>query len=243
LDIREEADAPLPRPLGEVFRLEEEEIRARLERLPLCNASQELLKNYAIGAVQAVIDKSISAISLKEFQKLVNAATVAVGNLAQQIQIQRPIRERGDTYVNYNAEMRELSHSLQPGWVGIGSRHDVPKNACYVAHHGHTYVWVTPDQLEQFTNLTIAIVDVGTAYTSATTLVANPFSGAPVSPTTPVAPAGAQTPKYSAPGGEEVPSGTVPLWPLPAARGRVSQAPPPGPNVVPAPPTFSGILR
>jgi hypothetical protein len=157
--------------------------------------------------------------------------------LAQQVQVQRPIRERGDTYANYNAEFRELYHTLQPGWVGKGRRKDVPKNACYVGHHGNTYVWVTPDHLEQLTNLTIAIVDVATANTAATTLTTNPISGGPPS-LTPVPATGAQPKAGAAPQ-----LYMLPLSTLPAARGPVIQYAPPGTNIVPAPPGSGGTFR
>jgi hypothetical protein len=52
--------------------------------------------------------------------------------------------------------------ALKPGWFGVGSRRDVPKNACYVGRYCNTYVWVTPSNLESLTRLTLAILDIHT---------------------------------------------------------------------------------
>jgi uncharacterized membrane protein YgcG len=48
---------------------------------------------------------------------------------------------------------------LQPGWFAIGGKHDVPKDACYVGHHGSTYVWVTRDRVDGLAKFTLAILD------------------------------------------------------------------------------------
>src|SRR5262249_35974182 len=53
--------------------------------------------------------------------------------------------------------------ALQPGWFGVGSRKDVPKNACYVGHYCGTYVWVLPGNLEMLSMLTLAILDIDTS--------------------------------------------------------------------------------
>ena len=178
-------DVKLTEHLENVFRCEEKMIIGLLEKLQLCDAGQECTRQLALKLARKVLgpckgdvyaEARIMAVTGSigvllaatvcedlNFKRAVNDATAAVATLAMQVQLERPIRERGDTYVNFNAEFRELYHSLQPGWLGRGKRRDVPKDACYVAHHGHTYVWVTPDHLEQLTNLTIAIVDVATA--------------------------------------------------------------------------------
>src|SRR5438132_1518816 len=48
------------------------------------------------------------------------------------------------------------------GWYGVGGCRDVPEGACYVAHCGHTYVWVMPDGLEALSRLTIVVLNVAT---------------------------------------------------------------------------------
>src|SRR5262249_53496458 len=52
--------------------------------------------------------------------------------------------------------------AMKPGWYGTGSKHDVPSCAKYVGHWGHTYVWVTPDNVDYLTRLTLAILDLAT---------------------------------------------------------------------------------
>lgn len=77
------------------------------------------------------------------------------------------------THVRYSGiyllAMRSLYESIGPGWFGVGKKHDVPKDACYVGHHCDCYVWVLPGGMEALTNLTIAIIDVGTVDTSTLT--------------------------------------------------------------------------
>lgn len=52
--------------------------------------------------------------------------------------------------------------ALRPGWYGVGRRRDVPRNACYVGRHCDTYVWVTAENIDQLTRLTLAILDIHT---------------------------------------------------------------------------------
>src|SRR4051794_37151983 len=51
---------------------------------------------------------------------------------------------------------------VQRGWYGVGGVRDVPKGACYVAHSGHTYVWVMPGGLEGLSRLTLVVLNVAT---------------------------------------------------------------------------------
>lgn len=51
---------------------------------------------------------------------------------------------------------------LPAGWFHVGCKRDVPKNACYVAQHCDTYVWVLPDGVEGLTRLSLAILDIAT---------------------------------------------------------------------------------
>ncbi len=51
---------------------------------------------------------------------------------------------------------------IQQGWYGCGGRRDVPKEACYVAHQGDLYVWVTPDGVDGLSRLTIVILNIAT---------------------------------------------------------------------------------
>jgi hypothetical protein len=60
----------------------------------------------------------------------------------------------------YSAALNEVFCSLDSGWVHVGHKCDVPRDACYVGKHQHTYVWVMPDDVSYLTNLTIAILDI-----------------------------------------------------------------------------------
>ena len=52
--------------------------------------------------------------------------------------------------------------ALKPGWLGVGQKRDLPKDAAYVGQYGRTYVWVAPANLEALTRLTLAILDIHT---------------------------------------------------------------------------------
>ena len=52
--------------------------------------------------------------------------------------------------------------ALKPGWIGIGQKRDLPRDAAYVGQFGKTYVWVLPNNLEPLTRLTLAILDIHT---------------------------------------------------------------------------------
>jgi hypothetical protein len=48
------------------------------------------------------------------------------------------------------------------GWYGVGSKKDVPKDACYVGCHGCTYVWVTPAGMNELATFTMGALDLAT---------------------------------------------------------------------------------
>lgn len=52
-------------------------------------------------------------------------------------------------------------------WFSVGSKCDVPKDACYVGHCGKTYAWVMPNQTKDLANFTLAILDIATYQSSA----------------------------------------------------------------------------
>lgn len=217
--------------LLDVFRRDEAAIMARLAKVPLYDPDHECTRRDALCLGEKVLHCAAS----NDFRDAVNRVSVAIATLSQRVQLERPIRERCDTYANYNAEFRELYHSLQAGWVGRGTWKDVPKDACYVAHHGKTYVWVTPDHLEQLTNLTMAILDTASVNTSSTPLISSPFTGGPPN----LGPAAASAPKppgsgYFGP--TDTDTSVLPLSPAPAGRGRMVPPAPGGQSVYPAPP-------
>lgn len=51
---------------------------------------------------------------------------------------------------------------LPTGWYHVGTEDDVPPNACYVGNYCDTYVWVTPDGMDDFSRFTITILDIAT---------------------------------------------------------------------------------
>ncbi len=52
---------------------------------------------------------------------------------------------------------------VQPGWLMVGCKCDVPKHTCYVVHYCDTYVWVPTDQIDRLADLTLGIMDILTA--------------------------------------------------------------------------------
>lgn len=51
---------------------------------------------------------------------------------------------------------------LPRDWFSVGAKCDVPSNACYVANHCDTYVWVTPDGVDGLSRFTITVLDIAT---------------------------------------------------------------------------------
>jgi hypothetical protein len=60
--------------------------------------------------------------------------------------------------------------AIPTGWFGIGGKHDVPKNACYVAQEGKVTVWVTPEHRAELSKFTLVILDIATAVQEPETL-------------------------------------------------------------------------
>lgn len=51
-------------------------------------------------------------------------------------------------------------YDLPIGWFGLGSKHDVPKNARFVGRCKDRYAWVTPEGMEGLSQFTLAILTV-----------------------------------------------------------------------------------
>jgi hypothetical protein len=62
----------------------------------------------------------------------------------------------------YLGEPSPWECQIPQGWYGSGSRKDVPKNACYVGHHGDTYVWVMSEGVEGLTRFSLTVLDLAT---------------------------------------------------------------------------------
>lgn len=61
---------------------------------------------------------------------------------------------------------------IPPGWLHVGKKCDVPKEACYKSHHHGVYVWVLPDGMEALSQFTLIMMSI--ANTDMTTLVPEP---------------------------------------------------------------------
>jgi hypothetical protein len=54
--------------------------------------------------------------------------------------------------------LAQLESDVPTGWFGMGGKHDVPKNACYVGHYCDRYVWVMSDGVEGLSAFTLIIL-------------------------------------------------------------------------------------
>jgi hypothetical protein len=63
---------------------------------------------------------------------------------------------RGDP-AGFYFDVAERLGKIEPGWLHIGCRREVPKAACYHAHCGKTYVWVMPDGIAGLSDFTLAL--------------------------------------------------------------------------------------
>jgi hypothetical protein len=63
----------------------------------------------------------------------------------------------------FAGEEADLAEYYPPrGWYGVGGKHDVPREACYVGRHCGTYVWVTPDGMNGLATFTMGALDLAT---------------------------------------------------------------------------------
>jgi hypothetical protein len=62
----------------------------------------------------------------------------------------------------YHLGIFDESHPIPTNWVGHGPRSCVPRGACYTAHCGDTYVWVTSDHLQELADFTLVLLDIAT---------------------------------------------------------------------------------
>lgn len=51
---------------------------------------------------------------------------------------------------------------IRPGFVHVGTKHDVPRGACIVSHCGKTYVWVAPGQSKDFADFVLFMLNIAT---------------------------------------------------------------------------------
>lgn len=58
--------------------------------------------------------------------------------------------------------LQSLNCNFPRGWFYSGRKCDVPKCACYVGRYCDTYVWVMPENLDDFTRFTLTILTLAT---------------------------------------------------------------------------------
>jgi len=51
-----------------------------------------------------------------------------------------------------------LSDVPAPGWLHLGGKKDVPRDACYVGRCGDRYAWVTPDGMSGLARFTVTVL-------------------------------------------------------------------------------------
>lgn len=61
---------------------------------------------------------------------------------------------------------------IRPGWFHVGSKRDVPKDACYVGRSGDCYTWVCADGIDGLTEFTLTILKLSTLIKETEALIA-----------------------------------------------------------------------
>jgi hypothetical protein len=56
-------------------------------------------------------------------------------------------------------DVQRVLGEIGPGWFHTGTRHDVPKHACYVGRYKDRYAWVCPQDIAALSRFTIAVLD------------------------------------------------------------------------------------
>jgi hypothetical protein len=73
-------------------------------------------------------------------------------------------RTPGDNDPETRANLRSMDIALEGevpvGWYRIGSKKDVPKDACHVGRYGDCYVWVMPEGVGGLTRFTLLILSI-----------------------------------------------------------------------------------
>lgn len=60
---------------------------------------------------------------------------------------------------------------IRPGWFHVGSRRDVPKDACYVGRSGDRYAWVCSDGIDGLTEFTLTVLKISSLIKETETLI------------------------------------------------------------------------
>jgi hypothetical protein len=87
------------------------------------------------------------------------------------------------------------SYAINPGWMEVGGKWDVPKHAWRVGRCGKTYVWVMPDRAEDFSRFVLLTLNLASLQSTGKSPVAQGHVGpSAVAPPTPSAAAPAADP-------------------------------------------------
>lgn len=65
---------------------------------------------------------------------------------------------------------RDLA-KIRPGWFHVGTRREVPRDACYVGRYGRRYVWVGPEGREALTEFTLTVMKLSSLIKETQTLI------------------------------------------------------------------------
>jgi hypothetical protein len=82
--------------------------------------------------------------------------------------------DRSPLAVNVCRKIKMIQDDLteiQPGWFHVGSKHDIPKDACYVGRCGTSFVWVNSDGIDQLTEFTLTVLKISSLIKETETLV------------------------------------------------------------------------
>jgi hypothetical protein len=69
------------------------------------------------------------------------------------------------------AAVQRALDRIGPGWFHVGRKKDVPRDACYVGHHGDRYAWVCPEGSEALTEFTLTVLKLSTLIKETQTLI------------------------------------------------------------------------
>jgi hypothetical protein len=100
----------------------------------------------------------------KDEEKLITLMQSVTSQLPESVEL---VSSLANSKPAYFQAQHETYNRIDPCHIHVGHRLDVPKDACYVGHHGHTYVWAMNEDMESLTNLTISVLAVATADTAA----------------------------------------------------------------------------
>ena len=91
----------------------------------------------------------------------------AIGEQDSDLDRKSPLAREVAREVN---DVLEDLEGVPSGWFGVGRKHDVPRDACLVAHEGKVYVWVLSERREDLNKFTMLILDIANAVQEPQTL-------------------------------------------------------------------------